>query len=69
MAPCTRVDITIGRVRTAVECLIKMISSKNEIKKLVVGEDADFQKSGRFLNRIIKWGLDGITIRDTSGRY
>ena len=28
----------------------------------MVGEDADLEKIGRILNRVIKWSLDGITI-------
>ena len=55
-------DITIGGERSAVELLIKMIPRKYEIKKQVIGEDADFDKIGRILNRAIKWGRDGITI-------
>ena len=52
-------DITIGGERSAVELLIK-ISGKNEIKKQVIGEDADLEKI--VLNRVIKWGRAGITI-------
>ena len=44
------------------EPLIKRISSKNEIKKQGKGEDADFGKIGRILDRVIKGGRDGITI-------
>ena len=33
-----------------------------EIKQQVVGEDADFEKSGRILNRVSEGGSDGITI-------
>ena len=40
---------------------MKMISRKYEIKKQVIGEDADLEKI-RILNRVIKWGCDGITI-------
>ena len=39
----------------------KMISSKYEIKKQVIGEGADLEKIGRILNRVIKCGRDGIT--------
>ena len=46
----------------AVELLTKMISRKNEIKKPVIGEDADLEKSGQILNRVIGWGRDGITV-------
>ena len=35
---------------------------KYEIKKQVIGEDADLEKSERILNRVIEWGRDGITI-------
>ena len=55
-------DITIGGERSAVERLIKMKSRKCEIKKQVTGEDADLEKIGRIVNRVIKWGRDGITI-------
>ena len=54
-------DITIGGERSAVEILIRMISKKYEIKKQVTGEDPDFEKSGRILNRVIEWNRDGIT--------
>ena len=54
-------DITIGRKRSAVEFRIRMMSRKYEIKKQVIGEDADFEKSGRILNRVIERGRDGIT--------
>ena len=39
-----------------------MVSRKYEIKKQLIGEDADLEKSGRMLHRAIKWGHDGITI-------
>ena len=35
---------------------------KYEIKKQVIGEDPDFEKSGRTLSRVIEWNRDGITI-------
>ena len=54
-------DITIGGERSAVERLVRKISRKYEIKKQVIGEDADLEKSGRILNRVIEWGCDGIT--------
>ena len=54
-------DITIGGERSAVELFINVISTKYETKKQVKGEVADFEKSGRILNRIIKFGRDGIT--------
>ena len=38
------------------------MSRKYEIKKQMIGEDADLDKSGRILNRVTKWGRDGITI-------
>ena len=44
------------------EFLITKISRKYEIKKQVIGEDADFKKSGRIWNRVVEWGRDGITI-------
>ena len=28
----------------------------------MIGEDADLEKTGRILNRVIKWGCDGNTI-------
>ena len=55
-------DITIGGERSAVELLFKLISRKYEIKKQVTSEDADLEKTGRILNRVIKWGCEGITI-------
>ena len=48
--------------RSAVELLIRKIWRKYEIKKQVIGEDADLEKCGRILNRVIEWGSDGITI-------
>ena len=45
---------------------------KDEIKKHVIAEDADPEKSGRTLNRVIEWGRQGVTIeadQSTSGRY
>ena len=47
-------DIAIGGERSVVEFLTKMMARKHEIKKQVIGEDADFEKSGRRLNRVIK---------------
>ena len=44
------------------ELLIKLISRKYDIKKRVTGEDADLEKTGILLNRVIRWGRDGITI-------
>ena len=55
-------DITIGGERSAVESLIRMISKQYEIKKQVIGEEPDHEKSGRILNRVIKWNHNGITI-------
>ena len=46
-------DITIGGERLALECLTRMISKKYEIKKQVIGEDPDVEKSGRLVNRVI----------------
>ena len=48
-------DNTIGGERSAVEFVIKMISRKHESEKQVKGEDADLEKSGRLLNRVIEW--------------
>ena len=62
VATVHRDDITIGGERSAVEFLIKMISRKYEIRKQVIGEDPDLEKSGRKLNRVIEWNRDGITI-------
>ena len=45
-----------------------MISKKYEIKKQVIGEDPDLEKSGRILNRVIKWNRKGITI-ETDQRH
>ena len=55
-------DITVGGERSAVELLIKMVSKRHEIKKQVIGEDPDLEKSGRILSRVIAWNRDGITI-------
>ena len=55
-------DITIGGKRSAVEFFIAMISKRYEIRKQVIGEDLDFEKSGRILNRVIARNRDGITI-------
>ena len=44
------------------ELFIRMISGTYEIKKQVIGEDADLEQFGRILNRVVKWGRDGITI-------
>ena len=57
-----RDDITIGGERSAVEFLIRMISKKYEIKKQVIGEASDLEKSGRTLNRVIECNRDRITI-------
>ena len=53
---------TIRGERSAVEFLVNMTSRTYEIKKQVIGEDADLEKSGRILNRVIEWSRDGITI-------
>ena len=37
-------------------------SRSMEIKKQVIGEEPDDEKSGRILNRVIEWNRDGITI-------
>ena len=55
-------DITVGGERSAVELLMTMISRKYEIKKRVIGEDPDLEKSGRILHRLIEWDRHGITI-------
>ena len=57
VATLHRDDITIGGERSVVEFLVKKILRKYEVKKQVIGEDADLWKSGRILNRVI----DGIT--------
>ena len=62
MATVHRNDITIGGQGSAVEFLIEMVSRKYEIKKQVIVEDADFEKSGSILNRVIERGRDGITV-------
>ena len=54
-------DITIGGERSPVELVIKMVSRKFEIKKQVIGEDANLVKGGRILNCVFQWGRDGIT--------
>ena len=55
-------DITICGGISAVEFLIRVMLKKYEIKKQVIGEDPDLEKSGRILNRVIEWNRDGITI-------
>ena len=55
-------EISIGGERSAVELLIRQISRKYVIKKQMIGEGADVDKSGKILNRVIEWGRDGITI-------
>ena len=35
---------------------------KYEIKKQMIGEGAELEKSGRILHRVIEWSSDGITI-------
>ena len=54
--------------RSVVEFLIKMTSRKYEIKKQVIGDDADLEKSGRILNGVVS-ASQSRRIRDTSGRY
>ena len=61
-------DITIGGQRT-LEFLIKVMSQKFEIKKQVIGEDPDLEKSGRILNRVIEWCPDGKTIEEADQRH
>ena len=39
-----------------------MTSKRFKIKKQVIGEDPDLEKSGKILNRVITWNRDGITI-------
>ena len=39
-----------------------MIARRYEIKRKVIGEDAEHEKSGRILNRVIKWERGGITV-------
>ena len=61
-------DITLGGKRLVVEFLIIMVSRKYEIKKQVIGEDADIEKSGRILNGVVT-ASQSRRIRDTKGRY
>ena len=60
-------DITIGGERSAVEFLVRKISTKCLIKKQVIGEDANFEKSGRILNRVIEWSSAHSTASRTGG--
>ena len=53
--------------QSAVEFFIKMISRKYEIQKQVIVEDADLEKSGRVLNRVIECGRDGTTAEADQG--
>ena len=46
-------DMTISGGRSAVELFIKYDIKKYEIKKQVKGEDADLEKMGRILNRVM----------------
>ena len=46
-------DITVCGERSAAELLIQMISKRYEMKKQVIGEDADLEKVGRILNHVI----------------
>ena len=57
-------DITVHGEWSAVELLIKMKPKRYEIKKQVIGEDPDLEKSGRILNRVIARNHDGITMAD-----
>ena len=61
-------DITLSGKRSVVEFLIKLISRKYEIKKHVIGEDADIEKSGRILNGV-ETASQSRRIRDTLWRY
>ena len=61
--------ITIGGERSAVEFLTKMISGKYEIVKQVIGGDADLEKIGRILNRVVATASRSRRTRDRSGRY
>ena len=54
--------ITVGGERSVVEFFMKMMSRKYEIEEQVIGEDPVLEKSGRILNRVIKWNHNGITI-------
>ena len=45
-----------------VEFFSKKVSRRYEIKMQVIGEDADFEKSGRILNRVVQRDRDGTTI-------
>ena len=44
------------------ESFNRMLSKKYEIKKQMVLEDPNLEKSGRKLNRVVDWNRDGITI-------
>ena len=44
------------------ESFIRMIPKNYEVKKQVIGEDPDLEKSGRILNRVVKWNHNGTTI-------
>ena len=64
-------DISNGVERSAVQLLIKMISRTHEIKKQVIGEDAELERIGRTLNRVIRVATASRSrrIRDVPGRY
>ena len=56
-------DITICGERSVVEIPQQnYIKETIKIKKQVIGEDPDLEKSGRILNRFVDWDRDGITI-------
>ena len=59
-------DTTIGGERSAVEFLIKKVSRKYEIKKQVIGKDADEKSGSISCHR----GRDGIIVEadQRSGR-
>ena len=61
--------MAIGGERSEVELFIKMISTKYETEKQVIGEDSDLEKSGRILNRSVEWDRDGITIEAADQRH
>ena len=57
-------DITLGGKRSVVEFFSKMISRKYEIKKQVIGEDANIERSRRILNGVVT-ALQSRRITDT----
>ena len=55
-------DIVATVITTVGGGILRQTSKRYEVKKHVIGEDPDLEKTGRTLNRVIVWNRDGITI-------